>query len=186
MSTPSDWPLFRSGGAMLYFSLHHTTFGRAKRYGPPLTQARATGHDASPPRLCLTASRRLRYDGFRSALRTLRVHASHDAAIDHMIIIPDTLRADIYNVVSMLSNVGRVRCQRTFSTKLFHVLVNQRLVPRAKSFHETHLLLCLCGEAGNLFAGDDRLPGLRVHKVCEDGRPVATVRKLVLSNPDIK
>jgi hypothetical protein len=54
------------------------------------------------------------------------------------------------------------------------MLINQQFFPRAKSIIDTHLVLSLCGEAGNFLALDDRLSGHGVKEISKYGRAVTS------------
>jgi hypothetical protein len=54
------------------------------------------------------------------------------------------------------------------------VLINQRLLPRAKRIVDAHLMLSLRGEASNFLALDDRLTRGGVKEISKDGRTVTS------------
>ena len=63
--------------------------------------------------------------------------------------------------------------EHTICTQCFCVLIDHRLVPRTQTIHDAHVVLRLSREACDLLAFYNRLLGVGVEQVGEDGRTMA-------------
>jgi hypothetical protein len=61
----------------------------------------------------------------------------------------------------------------TLGTQRLRVLVDHRFVPRTQTVHDAHVVLCLSREACDFLAFYDRLLGVKIEQVGEDGWAVA-------------
>ena len=69
-------------------------------------------------------------------------------------------------------------------TQCFCVLIDHRLVPRTQTIHDAHVVLRLSREACDLLAFYNRLLGVEVKQVGEDGRTVAASTSCVRNETD--
>jgi hypothetical protein len=74
--------------------------------------------------------------------------------------------------------------EHTICTQCFCVLIDHRLVPRTQTIHDAHVVLRLSREACDLLAFYNRLLGVEVKQVGEDGRTVAASTSCVRNETD--
>ena len=72
----------------------------------------------------------------------------------------------------------------TIGTQRICVLIDHRLVPRTQAVHDAHVVLRLSREACDLLAFYNRLLGVEVKQVGEDGRTVAASTSCVRNETD--
>ena len=74
--------------------------------------------------------------------------------------------------------------EHTICTQCFCVLIDHRLVPRTQTIHDAHVVLRLSREACDLLAFYNRLLGVEVKQVGEDGRTVAASTSCIRNETD--